>query len=55
MNPITALRLYSRLNPLVRQLQENLHMKLSTNMIIQILGTTTWRKHNSIPLHPFVS
>ena len=39
MSPITELRLYLRLRPYIAALQKEFKMKLSTNMIIQVLGT----------------
>ena len=39
MNPITELRIFVKLQPIISMLQKESHMKFSWNLVIQVLGT----------------
>lgn len=38
-NPFTELKVLIRLQPVIKQFQNEVHMKLSVNMIVQLIGT----------------
>ena len=39
MNPLTALRAWIKFRPIINQLNLEVHMKFSWNLVVQILGT----------------